>query len=190
MSTNEDTVTQWIQGIRQGDSRSAQQLWDRYFHRLAHVAQGRLRDLGREGCGEDVALSALKSVMIGVREEKYPDLADRTNLWPLLVTITARKSIDQVRRQLAGKRSASATESIDDLRVVVGRDPSPEFITEIVDQLEKLVDEFDDPQLKRIAHLKLEGYTNEEIAEELSTSTRTVIRKLKRIRKEWEEFSP
>ena len=76
------------------------------------------------------------------------------------------------------------------MRVVVGRDPSPEFITEIVDQLEKLVDEFDDPQLKRIAHLKLEGYTNEEIAEELSTSTRTVIRKLKRIRKEWEEFSP
>ncbi len=42
-----------------------------------------------------------------------------------------------------------------------------------------------DPGLRQIAFWKLEGYTNEEIAEKLECTLRTVERKLERIRAYW-----
>ncbi|QDT28771.1 ECF sigma factor [Gimesia panareensis] len=44
-----------------------------------------------------------------------------------------------------------------------------------------------DERPRDIAVLKLEGYTNEEIAENLSVTVRTIERKLKRIRLAWGE---
>jgi len=38
-----------------------------------------------------------------------------------------------------------------------------------------------------LAPRKLEGYANEDIAKELNLSTRTVVRKLARIRQKWDE---
>jgi DNA-directed RNA polymerase specialized sigma24 family protein len=45
----------------------------------------------------------------------------------------------------------------------------------------------DDDSLRQIARLKLEGYTNEEIAERLGIVERTVERRLNRIRRQWME---
>jgi DNA-directed RNA polymerase specialized sigma24 family protein len=181
------SVTHWLEELRAGESVAAQELWNRYFTSLTILAQSRLRSLDRVASGEDVALSALKSVMLGIQANRFPDLTDRTSLWPLLVTITARKSIDEMRRQLAGKRSASATIQLEDLQAIVGQEPSPEFAAAVADELERLVLAYDDTTLRSIAQRKLEGYTNQEIASELSLSVRTVIRKLNRIRQEWEE---
>lgn len=181
------SVSHWLDGLREGDSMAAQELWDRYFARLASVAQARLQSLSREASGEDIALSAIKSVMIGVRENRYPDLNDRSGLWPLLVTITARKSISEQRRQLAQKRTRAIECRLEDVQDYIGVEPSPEFAIEVADELERLVRVLDDSNLRHIVEQKLAGYTNEEIAEELDCSTRTVIRKLKRIRQEWRE---
>ena len=184
---NSGSVTHWLDGLKVGDSVAAQHLWDRYFSQLTSVARRRLGELGRDIPAEDVALSALKSVMLGVKENQFPDLADRSGLWPLLVTITARKTIDEMRRRLSQKRGGSAIQQLKDLREVVGREPSPEFALEVADEMERLVLRFDDQILRTVAQRKLEGYTNDEIAGELQVSVRTVIRKLNRIRQEWEE---
>ena len=186
-SDNRGSVSHWLDGLREGDSVAAQELWDRYFARLATVAQARLQSLTREASGEDVALSAIKSVMIGVRENRYPDLTDRSGLWPLLVTITARKSVSEQRRQLAQKRTRAIECRLEDVQDYIGVEPSPEFAIEVADELERLVRVLDDPNLRKVVEQKLAGFTNEEIAEELDCSTRTVIRKLKRIRQEWRE---
>ncbi len=182
---NRGSVSHWLEGLREGNSVAAQELWNRYFARLATIAQARLASLSRDQSGEDVALSALKSVMIGVRDNRYPELADRNSLWPLLVTITARKSITEQRRQLARKRSRAAECRFEDLQDYIGVEPSPEFAVEVADELERLVLRLDDPSLRRIVEMKLAGFSHEEIAEECGCSTRTVIRKLKLIRKEW-----
>ena len=86
------SVTHWLDGLKAGESVAAQALWNRYFGQLVAVARSRLKSLSQEADSEDVALSALRSVMLGVRADRYPNLNDRTGLWPLLVTITARKS--------------------------------------------------------------------------------------------------
>ena len=181
------SVTHWLDALKEGDDAAAQKLWDRYFAQLTAVAQSRLRSMPRDVAGEDVALSALNSMMAAVKARRFPDLTDRNSLWPLLVTITARKSIKQVRRQTAAKRTTRRTQPLDIQRDVVKQEPTAEFAIEVADQLEHLVLRFDDPHLRLIARRKLEGYTNAEIADELDCSTRTVIRKLDRIRREWEE---
>ena len=58
-----DTVTGWIKGL--GSSRhehASHRLWDRYFAKIARLAQGRLRSVaGGPSDGEDVALSVFES---------------------------------------------------------------------------------------------------------------------------------
>ncbi len=182
---DQGSVSHWLEGIKHGDSRSAQELWDRYFARLVKVARSRLQHLERDLSGEDVALSAMKSLMLGARENRYPDLSDRSGLWPLLVTITAHKSVSEQRRQLAKVRSRALECRLEDVQDYLGVEPNPEFAVEVADELERLVLALDDPVLRKIVEQKLGGYTNDEIANEVGCSVRTVIRKLKRIRKEW-----
>ena len=181
------SITHWLEGLKVGESTAAQELWNQYFTQLVAVAHSRLRQAGGVVSGEDVALSALKSVMLGVQANRFPELTDRNSLWPLLVTITAQKSIDHCRRENAKKRSRELTHQLENMRAIVGNEPSPEFAIEVADEMERLVAKFDDPILRKVAQLKLEGSTNDEIAEQLSISVRTVIRKLNRIRQEWEE---
>lgn len=180
------SITHWLGCLREGESVAAQELWNRYFSQLVEVARSRLRNSSGECGDEDIALSVMNSVMLGLKRNRFPDLVDRTGLWPLLVTITARKSTDELRRQLALKRSSKLIEQIADLQAIVGPTPRPEFAVEVGDELDRLVREFDDPMLRRIAELKLACFTNEEIAKQLSISLSTVVRKLNRIRQEWE----
>jgi len=179
------SVSHWIEGLRDGDSVAAQQLWDRYFEQLVTLARNRLQGLSHDVSGQDVALSALKSVMIGVQENRYPDLVDSESLWPLLVTITARKSISQQRRQLAQKRSRMRECSWEDMQDYVGSDPSPEFAIEVADYLEQLVQALGDRSLRRVIEMKLGGFTHQEVAADLGCTERTIKRKLRLIRQEW-----
>lgn len=67
--------------------------------------------------------------------------------------------------------------------------PTPEFAAMISEEIQRLMEMIEDPQLKELAVAKMEGYTNAEIAERLNCSQRTVERRLKLIRaKCHEEF--
>ncbi len=179
------SVSHWLEGLRDGDSLAAQELWNRYFEQLVSVAQARLQGLSHDVSGQDIALSALKSVMIGVQEDRYPDLIDRESLWPLLVTITARKSISQQRRQLAQKRTRTRECNWEDLQTEIGSTPSAEFATDVADQLEQLYRRLDDSSLQRVVEMKLSGCTHQEVADDLNCTERTIKRKLTLIRQEW-----
>jgi RNA polymerase sigma factor (sigma-70 family) len=184
------SVTGWLHELKAGHEVAAQQLWNRYFELLVGLARRRLHGLQRDSDEEDIALSALKSAMLGVQQDRYPNLADRTGLWPLLVTITARKAMNEVKRQRTKKRDAAAEERLADEEQFVGREPSPEFALRLAEEIETLVSSLGDETLRTIALRKLEGCTDEEIAAELDVSRRTVVRKLQRVRQEWEELSP
>jgi len=188
MSNQSDgSVSHWLEGLRNGDSVAAQELWNRYFSQLVQVAQARLCNISRESSGEDIALSAIKSVMIGVQNDRYPQLTDRTNLWSLLVTITARKAISEIRRQKAARRDVSMEIPTDAVKNYIGTVPTAEFAIEVAYELERLIHQCKDDSLMLIAQRKLEGATHAEVAEELGCSSKTIVRKLNRIRREWEE---
>jgi DNA-directed RNA polymerase specialized sigma24 family protein len=186
-STPQGSVTIWLDRLKQGQECAAQELWNRYFVQLVGVARGRIQSFAPDRDGEDIALSALKSAMLGVQNNRFPDLTDRTGLWPLLVAITARKAANERERHQAKKRNRRLERPLIDEQSVAGSDPSPDFALRLADEISSLVHKLGDSTLQIIAQRKLEGYDNEEIAKELSVSTRTIVRKLARIRQEWDE---
>ena len=128
--------------------------------------------------------------MLGLQKNQFPDLSDRTGLWPLLVTITARKSINELNRQRAKKRDHRLEQRLADDQLLVGGGPTPEFALMVAELTDTLVEGLGDETLRTIVAMKLEGYTNGEIALKLDVSARTIVRKLHRIRLEWEAAAP
>jgi DNA-directed RNA polymerase specialized sigma24 family protein len=197
-----DDITPWITKLGQGDSRAAQAIWDEYFQRLTQFARKKFDKLPlRVADEEDVALSVINSLCRGVAAGRFPQLGDRQDLWRLLVTIAARKIVTQMRRQHAGKRGGgkvrgeSVFANVDGegsagIDQVLGREPSPELANIVAEDCARLFDALADESLKQIAQLKLEGYTNDEIAAKLDCATRTVERKLERIRAIWSQEDP
>jgi DNA-directed RNA polymerase specialized sigma24 family protein len=186
-SLSRGSVTTWLDQLKDGSESAAQELWNRYFAQLMPLARRQLHGLARDADEEDIALSALKSAMLGVRNNRFPDLSDRTGLWPLLVTITARKALNELKRQQAKKRQRASEQPMLDEQTIVGHEPSPDFALRLAESIQSLVQALADETLQTIAQRKLEGYANEDIAKELNVSTRTVVRKLARIRQEWKE---
>ena len=73
---------------------------------------------------------------------------------------------------------------------LLGREPTPEFALQLAEECRLLLDRLGDEGLRAVALAKMEGYTNEEVAARLGCVPRTVERKLRMIRKAWEEDQP
>src|SRR5260370_6120356 len=87
-SESEGSVTRWIGDLKSGGESAAQQLWERYFERLVRLARKKLQKARRPRAvedEEDAALSAFDSFCRGVDRGRFPRLADRDDLWRLLV---------------------------------------------------------------------------------------------------------
>ncbi len=196
------SVTHLLEQLRDGEASAAQQaLWERYFHRLAGVARTKLAPVARRAADEeDVALSALNSFFQATQQGRYPELRDRTELWPLLARITICKALKQRERELTAKRgggavrgdsavnvppwnnSANAQDGFDQF---LASEPTPDSIVELEELVGGLMRKLQNSTLRKVAELKLSGHVNREIAAKLEVTERTVERKLLRIRTFW-----
>lgn len=194
--SDDETFQDWIRQLAQGDSAAMEGLWKRYFDKLRRYASQRMSAAVRRVADEeDAALSAIHSFYRGFSAGRYPRISDDTDLCRLLLLITARKSLRFVTRQRASKRGGglvrgeSVFVSADadarrGIEQVLGQEPTPELAAMFTEESERRLELLDE-ELRRIALLKLEGYTNEEIAERLHCSVRTVERRVERIRSKW-----
>jgi DNA-directed RNA polymerase specialized sigma24 family protein len=190
--TGEGSITAWLGKLTEGDRQAVQPLWRLYFHRLVGLARSKLRDAPRRAADEeDVALSAFDSFCRGAEQGRFPDLADRDDLWGLLLTITARKAFHLLRDQQRQKRGGPGTGvrlTEDALwEEVLGREPSPDVAAEMTEAYHRLLDLLPDPELRSVAVWKLEGYRVEEMAQRLDCSPRTVKRMARLTREIWEK---
>jgi RNA polymerase sigma factor (sigma-70 family) len=141
---------------------------------------------------EDVALSAFDSFVKAAGAGRFPRLDDRSDLWQVLFLITARKAADlreaEGRQKRGGGRVVQSLAAGDGSTIVpvVSADPDPAEAALLGEQMQTLLAALTDPTLRQIALWKLEGYTNQEIAQRLGRSEPTVERKLRRIRETWE----
>ena len=191
------SVTIWVDAVRGGDQEAASQLWRRYFESLVRLARSKLQSRAKGAADEeDVALCAFDSFYGGMAQGRFPDIADRHDLWRLLVTIAARKASDQNRWESQQKRGggrvlreadlmAGPEPERDGLAQIVGAEPSPEFAAMVADECGRRLQGLPDESLRQVALLKMEGYLNEEIAKRLGCGLRTVARKLEVIRNAW-----
>lgn len=187
----ERSITRLIGMARAADPNAADGLWRVYFEKLVAVARHRLAAAPpRAADAEDVALSAFASFWAGAASDRFPQLTDRTALWPLLVAITANKCTDLIRRETRQKRGGGAFADASAIEHLIADDPPPEFACQVADQLVHLLsrlDATDDPTLRRVAELRMNGLNQAEIAAELGCVRETVGRKLKLIELCWAE---
>ncbi len=139
---------------------------------------------------------AFDSFFAAAAHGRFPRLDDREGLWRLLVTITARKVQDQVRWQRRQKRGGGRL--IDEAALNAANagggvfeqfacpEPTPEFAALIAEECRHRLDNLPDETTRQVVLLRMEGYTNEEIAERLGCNRRTVVRKLELIRRRWQ----
>jgi RNA polymerase sigma factor (sigma-70 family) len=187
-----ESVTQWIHQLRAGDTSAARNLWEAYFNRLVGLARAKLRALPRRAADEeDVALSAFDSFCRGVERGRFPRLDDRDDLWQVLLLVTERKAIDLLQHEGRAKRDRNRLDAGGDelLIACASREPDPAFAAEVAEQCERLLAALPDDRLRTLALRKLEGFTNEEIAATTGCARATVERRLRLIRREWEEGS-
>lgn len=198
--TEAGSITRWIAELECGSSKATQALWRRYFPQLVQMARQKLADIPRRAADEeDVALSAMDSFFQAAQQGRFPDLKDRNDLWRLLLRMTARKVVDLKRRETRQRRgggrvypvSAGALTDADlsepEWVSLVGDTPTPEFAAIMAEEFRRRLDQLTAPHQQALALAKMQGYTNEEVAGQLGISVATVERRLRLIRKTWEQ---
>ncbi len=199
--SSDDPVTLWIDELRKADEAAARKLWNHFVSQLHELGRKKLRPETRRAYDEeDAALSAFHSVCVGIAAGRFPDLGSRGSLWHLLVVITARKVAHRQRHDQQQRRDVhrNLSDSIfvrsrDDsppagVDVTVAREPTPEFAAEFVETCEYFYQSLDDPTLQQVVTLRLEGYTDNEVADRLKCSRRTVQRRLEVVRRHWDRL--
>ena len=196
------SVTRAIPDLRSDDpvvrDAAARLIWDRYFRDLLELARKNLdKRIRRRTDEEDVAQSMFKSFCQRQQRGEF-DLANRDDLWRLLVTITIRKARNAAKAQRRDKRDVAREQGQPGgdqtgsagwvLEQMEAADPSPVVAVVLNEALECRLQALADPELRKIALWRLEGYSNGEIATRLDCTERSVERKLARIRSLWTSY--
>lgn len=187
-----------LEKIKQGrDQAAEQELWNRYFDQLLVVSRQQLQARARRVRDEeDIALSVMNSFFRGAAEGRFVQLNDRSDLWLILRVLTKRKTVDHLRRIHAQKRGGDAVrgESVffnsnasspGSPDVMPGKQVEPDLAAIFTEECDRLFAALRDKELSQVALLRLEGYSNEEMAQQLGRSVRSIERKLKTIRAIW-----
>ncbi len=180
---SQNSVTLWMHALRAGDEAAAFELWKRYFAQLMQIARTRMAALPRGSYDEeDAALSTFRVLCEKLQEGRYPDLADRDELWKLMLKMLVRKVSRRAEYETAGKRTASQFFA-DEGQLTAAEDQT--VTTLVADECEYLFRALDDPNLEQLVLWKLEGFTNDEIARKMNRTRRTVQRMLTLVREVW-----
>ncbi|MCR9293737.1 MAG: ECF-type sigma factor [bacterium] len=186
-----ESVSNWIDEVREGRSTAAMHIWQHYFDRLVRAARARLKGQDRGMADEeDIVVSVFESFYRAAKEGRFPQLAGRDELWRLLLTMSARKIVDKQRhdhrlRRGAGQTVRSLQEATGDAGLaiqVIGNEPTPEMVAMMTESVERLFSHLGEGPLRELAVAKLEGYSNAELSQRFGCSERTIERRLHLIR--------
>jgi DNA-directed RNA polymerase specialized sigma24 family protein len=178
-----DSIAIVLQQLQKGERSNVDFLLERYLHRLRALAATKLASQPElVDYAEDVALSTLKSLCLGAERGRFADLKNDGDLWRLMAMITVRKTISLRRSQ---RPCNQATEF--QLAQILSEGPTADDLVQMDARIDDLFEKLGDDELRRIARLKFEGYSNNEIAIQLSCVVRTIERRLHRIRSIWQK---
>jgi RNA polymerase sigma factor (sigma-70 family) len=189
------SVSRWIQELKSGDSDAPTHLWNRYHPDLMRITRRRLYGMSRRVADEeDLVVTAFQSFFRRAREGQFPQLSRRDHMWALLLTITNRKVINNLRRQLSRKRGGSqpscAATSAAGMEIhgegVLNQVECFDLAPDVEARVMELLDAVDD-ELRWMLYLRQEGLTNTEIASRLDRSVATVERRLRLLREKCEK---
>lgn len=174
--------------LRAGDRTAAEEVFDRYTHRLIALARQRLdQHVRRKVDPEDILQSVYKSFFRRQADGRL-DPESWDHLWFLLTALTVRKCGRRADYFHAARRDVQREVPLPTLVAPSGEDwdalapdPTPSEAARLAETVEQVMRHLEGRERDMLA-LSLQGYTTEEISGRVGRSERTVQRVLKRVR--------
>lgn len=192
LKKNPNSVTLSYELLRKGDGAAAEKIWSRFFDRLVSVARRAMQTSNRRVADEeDVASTVLASLCSQAERGQLPDIHNRDDLWRMLLARLRNEVVDHVRNDARAKRGSGRVRGDSvwgtsiGLDGVDGLEPTPQLLIEMEEELQLLLSKLPNAILRTIVNLKLQCYSNSEIALQLGVSERTIERKLCIVRECW-----
>src|SRR5258708_7735142 len=167
-------VTRALEQWRQGDlnaqwdlKKAIQPFWERM---LQYVRDHRAPDLQTPIQTEAVVNSAFRVILTGIDESKFPDLTDHHALEKFMTTLVKRTLFDAIRYNQSQCRNPGLRQPLDSAIPDPGETQLPEEFLENFLEVMRPVH----PLAMDIVKLRLEGFSNLEIADKLSLAPGTV----------------
>jgi len=196
------SVTGKLQRAKQGDEPAFEWLWRRYHKSIVRHLETIAKNKGVKPIEpEDVAQNVFIALHEGLKHGAFHALDGRFQLWKLLTIIGLRQAINSAKKDSLERRSiqtyayygfpvidqrssrnikdAHFAEAFEELR----------FMEEIEHGLSILDREPPSQRLRELAILKIKGYSNTRIADELGWTRKTVALRLNLIFEIWREAS-
>ena len=180
-----DITKRWVQGFRDGNPELIEEFWNQYEIRLRRLAERNLGQQIRRRVGsDDVVQSAFRTFLRRAHQDEFK-LSDRRSLLALLCTITLNKIREKVRYHNRQKRGIDQERYLDAIADLGGSEATPDEIAAF-HEVEEMIGDFSQEE-QQIIQLRLENYTNQEIANQLQCSERTVRRLVNRLRERFKQ---
>ncbi len=185
------SVTRWVSELSSGDASAADLLWKFLSKRLLSVARSEVKRTPNGSYDEDdVAQSAFNALCSALRDGQYSELADRDELWRLMAVIAVNKARSKAAREKSIRRGGKLNrvdKSSECLYSLEDREFPVEDELIVREECERLLELLQRDEVKQVAVLKIGGYNDSEIAEQVGCSRRSVQRRLSLIRSIWSE---
>ncbi len=172
--------------FRAGNEQAARELYERYVDRLLALARKRISQrMASRVDPEDIVQSVFRTFFGRVKKGQFR-IADQDDLCKLLVRITVHKTLRQVAFHKAAKRDPSLEAgqdgySAEGIQRVLDDEPGHEDAVAFLDQLEHFLAQLR-PEERQILEMRMQGYSNDEIAKKLNIYDRKIRRTIERIR--------
>lgn len=186
-----------IAGLQQGDADVLKSFYAEYGPMLRTIADSRLAPGMRRRFDADDVIQSTFRTFFRRAQVGYFQFEDNQRLWNLLCAITLTKLREKARfhqRQSRGVGREVPVDAGDDSGEaghgesgLIAADPSPDSAAEFADTFDMLVASLDEDE-RRLIDLKLQDQTNDEAAETLGISERTVRRMLSRLQEKFEKL--
>ena len=172
MTSSSSSVSQLLIAWSQGDEAALAQLTPLVYHELHRLARRYMRS---ENPGHTLQTSALvNEAYLRLIDQKNVSWQNRSHFFGIAAQLMRRILVDHARSQARQKRGGHAQRLSLDATAILTKERVVDLVA-IDDALTKLA-EFD-PQKSRIVEMKFfGGLTNDEVAECLNVSSRTIER--------------
>jgi RNA polymerase sigma-70 factor (ECF subfamily) len=182
-----DSFPQWVARLQAREDTAARELFQRFTHQLVALARRQCSGALRHKVDpEDVVQSAYKSFFRRYGEGTL-DVGNWNSLWGLLTLITVRKCAERAAYHQAECRDTArevtpppdAAES--SWHEAFSREPTPVEAAILEETVEQLLAGLD-ADGRPVVELSLQGYSTQEISQQLDCPERTVRRLRERVR--------
>jgi RNA polymerase sigma factor (sigma-70 family) len=177
-STSRELIERW----RGGDERAADELYRRYGEQLLRLVGNHLSARhGAQFDAEDVLQTTFRTLFRRTKRGEFQFDQD-SDVYKLLVTIALNKLRRRVRALDTQKRNIRSEVPVNEsMAVGFANGPTLQEAAEFAELLENITSFLTEDQ-RTLLRLRLEGYDQNEIAEKLGVTDRTVRRQWERIR--------